>query len=110
VRVRGVPQPISDLGASAVQPFSLASSQNQLQFDFVSIGFRPAERRRYQYMLEGADAEWRPTEARSVNYASLPPGSYRFLVRAVDSSGTSSLEPATAAFTILRVRSSSRSS
>ena len=101
VRVRGVPQPISELGESAVQPFSLGSSQNQLQFDFVSISFRPAEKRRYQYMLEGADTDWRTTEARSVNYASLPPDSYRFLVRAVDSSGALSPAPATASFTIL---------
>jgi hypothetical protein len=102
VRVRGVPQPISELGESAVPRFSLATSQNQLQFDFVSIGFRPAERPRYQYMLEGADAAWTPpTELRTVNYASLPPGPYRFLVRAVDPSGTPSAMPATASFTIL---------
>jgi len=101
VRVRGVPQPISELGESAVPPFSLASGQNQLQFDFVSISFRPAEKRRYQYMLEGADTDWRTTESRSVNYASLPPSSYRFLVRAMDSAGTLSATPATASFTIL---------
>jgi ligand-binding sensor domain-containing protein/two-component sensor histidine kinase len=101
VRVRGAAQPISELGESAIQPFSLATTQNQLQFDFVSVSFRPAERPRYQYMLEGADADWRTTEARSVNYASLPPDSYRFLVRAVDSSGALSPAPATASFTIL---------
>ena len=101
VRARGVPQPISELGESAVQPFSLATSQNQLQFDFVSIGFRPAERSRYQYMMENADTDWRTTESRTVNYASLPPGSYRFLVRAVDSGGALSPTPATASFTIL---------
>jgi ligand-binding sensor domain-containing protein/two-component sensor histidine kinase len=102
VRVRGVPQPISELGESVVPPFELAASQNQLQFDFVSISFRPAEKRRYQYMLEGVDAAWTPpTELRTVNYASLPPASYRFLVRAVDPSGTPSAAPATAAFTIL---------
>jgi len=102
VRVRGVPQPISELGESAVPQFSLPTSQNQLQFDFVSIGFRPGERPRYQYMLEGADTAWTPpTELRTVNFASLPPASYRFLVRAVDPSGAPSATPATAAFTIL---------
>ncbi len=101
VRVRGVPQPISENGESAVQPFSLATNQNQLQFDFVSIGFRPAERSRYQYMMEGADSDWHTTESRSVNYASLPPASYRFLVRAVDSAGALSPAPASVSFTIL---------
>jgi len=101
VRVRGVERPISESGESDVRSFSLTHTQNQLQFDFVSISFRPAEKRRYQYMLEGADTDWRTTEARSVNYASLPPNSYRFLVRAVDSSGALSAAPATATLTIL---------
>jgi signal transduction histidine kinase len=101
VRVRGIPLPISELGESIIPAFSLTNSQNQLQFDFVSITFRPAEKRRYQYKLENADTDWRPTDARTVNYASLPPGSYRFLVRAVDSAGTLSVPPAIAAFTIL---------
>jgi signal transduction histidine kinase/ligand-binding sensor domain-containing protein len=101
VRVRGIPQPISELGSSVIPPFSLSNSQNQLQFDFVSITFRPAERRRYQYKLENVDTDWRPTASNSVNYASLPPGSYRFLVRAVDSAGAVSAPPAIAVFTIL---------
>jgi signal transduction histidine kinase/streptogramin lyase len=101
VRVRGITQPISELGEIAVPPFVLASSHNQLQFDFVSINFRPAEKRRYQYKLENADTDWRRTESRSVNYASLPPGTYRFLVRAMNSAGALSLSPATASFTIL---------
>jgi ligand-binding sensor domain-containing protein/two-component sensor histidine kinase len=101
VRVRGIPQPIYELGESAVHPFSLPAGQNQMQFDFVSITFRPAEKRRYQYMLESADTDWRLTDERTVNYANLPPGSYRFLVRAVDSAGVFSPTPATASFTIL---------
>jgi signal transduction histidine kinase len=53
-------------------------------------------------MLEGADAAWTaPTELRTVNYASLPPASYRFLVSALDPSGTPSATPATASFTKL---------
>src|SRR4029450_3498469 len=37
----------------------------------------------------------------SVNYASLSPGRYRFLVRAVTSDGSVTQKPATVAFTIL---------
>jgi signal transduction histidine kinase len=98
--VRGVPRSVSELGETAIPTFSLGSKQDQLQFDFVSINFRPAEKRRYQYRLEGADTDWHTTESTSVNYASLNPGSYRFLVRAVDSAGVPSDEPASASFTI----------
>ena len=49
-----------------------------------------------------ADHDWSPpTEQRSVNYASLSPGRYLFKVRAVNSEGTASLEPAAVALTIL---------
>ncbi len=57
---------------------------------------------RYQYRLEGADADWSAlSEQRTVTFASLAPGRYRFLVRAVNSDGIASAEPATIAFTIL---------
>jgi signal transduction histidine kinase len=53
-------------------------------------------------MLEGADADWsRPTELHTVNYANLRSSDYRFLVRAVNSDGTVSAEPAVLSFTIL---------
>ena len=51
---------------------------------------------RYQYRLEGADADWSAlSEQRTVTYASLSPGRYTFLVRAVNSDGVVSAEPAT---------------
>src|SRR5262249_59360002 len=57
---------------------------------------------RYEYLLEGADVGWRPpTAERSVSYANLAPGTYRFLVRAVTADGATSTVPASVAFTIL---------
>jgi len=52
--------------------------------------------------LEGADRDWSAlTDERTVNYASLRPGNYHFLVRAVTAGGVTSVSPATVAFTIL---------
>src|SRR5262249_51148467 len=57
---------------------------------------------RYEYLLEGADVGWTPpTAERSVSYANLAPGAYRFLVRAVTADGVVSTVPASVAFTIL---------
>ena len=57
---------------------------------------------RYQYRLEGADADWSaPSEHRTVTFASLAPGRYRFFVRAVNSDGIVSAEAAAIDFRIL---------
>ena len=39
-----------------------------------------------------------PTDNRTVNYASLSPGNYRFLARAITTDGVVSLRPATLSF------------
>jgi ligand-binding sensor domain-containing protein/signal transduction histidine kinase len=102
VRVRGVSRPLAEFGQSTVSGLLLQPNQNQLQFDFVGLGFAPGERLRYQYRLDGADRNWSPpTELHSINYASLRPGSYTFQVRAVNVEGAVSLQPASVAFTVL---------
>ena len=98
--IGGVASPISDLGQSAVAGLRLRGTP--LRIDFVGLGFSPGEFLRYQYKLEGEDADWSaPTDQRAVVYASLSPGSYRFLVRAVASEGTVSRQPARVEFTVL---------
>ena len=64
---------------------------------------RSGEVLRYQYRLDGADADWsEPTRQRTVTYASLAPGRYTFIVRAVSSDGIASDRPATVTFRILQ--------
>ena len=100
VSVGGVARAISDLGQTAVSGLRLP--QRPLRVDYVGLGFLPGETLRYQYMLEGADRDWSaPTDQRTVIYARLAAGSYRFLVRAVAGNGLSSPQPASVAFTIL---------
>jgi ligand-binding sensor domain-containing protein len=96
----GVARAISDLGQSAL--IGLRFQQIPLRLDFVGLGFQPGEALRYQYMLEGADRDWSaPTGERSVTYANLAPGGYRFRVRALSADGASSPQPALVEFTIL---------
>ena len=98
--VGGVTQPLSDLGQTSVS--GLRFPERSLRVDYVGLGFRPGLDLRYQYMLEGADHEWSaPTEQRSVIYASLTPGSYRFRVRAVVADTAAGPPPATVQFRIL---------
>jgi len=93
---------LSALGETRVALPDLASDRNQLQVEFVGLSFVPGEVLRYQYKLENTDRDWTiPVEARSVNYARLAPGAYTFLVRAVNSDGVVSENPAIVQFTIL---------
>jgi ligand-binding sensor domain-containing protein len=102
LRVRGAPRPVSALGESDLRGIELAPDQNQLELEFVSLRFGTGETLRYQYRLEGRDANWIPAgEQRTVTYASLAPGGYQWQVRALTADGVASERPATLGFTIL---------
>ena len=101
LRVAGVPEPVSALGEREMSLPDLAPGRNNLQIDFVALGFGAGDVR-YQYRLEGTAADWTtPSEQRTVNFASLAPGRYRFLVRAIDADGVMSPAAATVSFTVL---------
>ncbi|HEY9401200.1 MAG TPA: two-component regulator propeller domain-containing protein [Pyrinomonadaceae bacterium] len=105
LQIAGVRRPVSDLGESRIENLRLRSDQNQVQIDFLGLGFATGEVLRYRYKLEGAAAgdDWSaPNDQRSVTFANLSPGSYRFLVRAVNTDGVESAEAASVAFVILR--------
>src|SRR5207244_12859638 len=57
---------------------------------------------KYKYKLVGANDGWSaPTDQRTINYASLSPGRYRFMVRAVTADGSISPAPAIINFRVL---------
>jgi ligand-binding sensor domain-containing protein/signal transduction histidine kinase len=102
VRLGGVPYPVSDLGETQLRLPDLRPSQNQVEIEFGGLQFAAGETLRYQFGMEGGDLEWGPLAVgRSVNYAGLRPGRYRFRVRAINSAGVASAQPATVTFLIL---------
>jgi len=102
LRIAGDSYAISALGETDVSGLTLNATQNQLSIDFVGLGFAAGEALRYQYRLAGADPDWSaPTDQRTINYAGLSAGSYRFMVRAVTADGSISPTPATINFIIL---------
>ena len=102
LRIAGVQQPVSQLGDAGIEKGALAHTENNFQIEFFGLDFRAGENLRYQYRLEGADADWsEPTDSRTVTYANLQPGNYRFLVRAINSDGAASENPAVVSFKIL---------
>jgi ligand-binding sensor domain-containing protein/signal transduction histidine kinase len=102
LKIMGVPQALSELGETQLAHSDLSPSRNEVEIEFLSLDFRQGAELRYQYMLQGTDKHWSAsTDERKVLYPSLPPGQYRFLVRAVASDGSASSQPAVAAFTVL---------
>jgi signal transduction histidine kinase/ligand-binding sensor domain-containing protein len=103
LRIAGEDYSVSPLGQREVFVPEQGASRNNLQIDFLSISTTGDDSTRYQYKLEGADEDWsQPNTERSVTFANLSPGSYRFLVRAVNSDGVASENPARVSFAIAR--------
>ncbi|MGH9801052.1 MAG: ligand-binding sensor domain-containing protein, partial [Blastocatellia bacterium] len=97
----GRPQPIPELGQNEVHGLELEPNQSQLQIEFFGLSFAAGAELRYQYRFEGVDRDWSAPGAQRTVTASLSPGSYRFLVRAVNASGQFSESPAVISFRIL---------
>ena len=101
LRIEGVARRLSELGETNLPQFDLPANQTQVSVDFVGLGASVGEELRYQYLLEGANREWSaPTTERTINYATLAPGRYRFQVRAINADGRASRIPASFAFII----------
>ena len=102
IRIENNDLALSQGGETKIFLPDLYPGNDRLQFEFIGLTFEPGEVLQYQYKIEGADKTWgASTPQRSVIYAHLHPGSYRFLVRAVTSDGLVSPQPASVDFRIL---------
>ncbi len=99
VRVNGNSQSIAGLGQSRIAGLEFDPTQNNIQIEFFGISF--SSPLKYRYKLDDASDWSAPSQDRSVNLASLQPGSYRFLVQAINADGATSETPASVSFTVL---------
>ncbi len=97
LRVEGVPQSVSIMGASEIPALELDSDQRQIAVDFLGLGTNLGERLKYEYRF--GDADWTQTIERTVNFTNLAAGEYLMEVRAQTADRIYSL-PATVAFRI----------
>jgi hypothetical protein len=101
VRVAGVAHPLSELGETNVGHIDVAWYRNSVEIEFSAMDFQAPEQLRYQFRLLGATGEWsEPTPNPAVHFSNLAPGSYQFLVRAINADGLTSPTPASFAYTI----------
>jgi ligand-binding sensor domain-containing protein len=91
---------VNGLARNSDSTWQFDHDDNHVRFSFLGISFRNAGNTIYRYRLLGLDSQWVLTDNRSVEFASLPPGDYRFEVMARNDDGTWSLSPDTFAFVI----------
>ena len=99
IRVAGEERPLPERGVREAAPVRLSAGQDNLLVEYVALSFFTGRPLRYEYRLYGLDGVWSaPTEMTAVHYARLPPGSYRFAVRALTTDGLTSPQEATFTF------------
>lgn len=81
------------------------SDQTSFTIEFSVCNFPSAGENTFYYMLDGLDRQWIPLAAgsRSVTYSNLPPGSYRFMLKAANCDGLMSEHSASIGIRILPV-------
>jgi signal transduction histidine kinase len=100
VRIAGALYRMAAVGQKEVSGVELQPGQSQLHVEFAGLGL--GDDLRYQFKLEGAETDWSaPTGQRSVEYAQLSPGRYRFLVRALTDDGAQSPQTAAVIFLVM---------
>ena len=81
-----VPAGPASIFARAITPpagLRLAPGRHLFEFHYTGISFDSPERVQFQCQLEGLDPSWIPEGGdRVARYSSVPPGRYRFLVKA----------------------------
>lgn len=66
----------------------LSHDQSVIGFEFVSLSYMAPEKNKYAYILEGFEKEWTQLKGEpKVTYTNLPPGEYRFRVKASNNDG-----------------------
>lgn len=91
---------IVDETAELKPEYELAYDQNYLLINYGGAAYSNAEKLQYSFMLEGLDTRWRFTDQTSVQYTTLPPGSYTFRVRTMNKDGIWSEDDAVMTFHI----------
>lgn len=89
---------LNNLPKTLVLPYD----KNHITFDFIGVCITNPNKVKYQFKLEGADADWfPPTSKTEATYSSLPAGDYTFHLKAMNNDGLWNSKDVTYKFTIL---------
>ncbi len=79
---------VNTIEGVAASGITYPPGSGELEFHFMGLSFTAPERVRYRYLLEGFNRQWIDAgDRRDAFYTNIPPGTYRFRVRAANSNG-----------------------
>lgn len=83
-------EPLSTAGGITIEP-----GKRDLEIRYTGISLIKSDQVKFQYKLQGHDKDWIDAGTRrTAHYSYLPPGGYTFLVKAANSDGVWSEQPA----------------
>lgn len=75
-------------GTQRTSPVFIPPGSRRIEIHYTGLSFSAPPTVRFQYFLEGDDSKWVDAGTRRIAYYThVPPGSYRFLVKAVNNDG-----------------------
>ncbi len=74
--------------------------ENYIVISYIGLSYRDAGNIQYRYRMEGIDTGWVYTKFTSAQYPKLPPGSYSFIVSAMNNDGVWNTHPVSVHFSI----------
>ena len=81
-------------------PEIIPHKHNSIRIDYIGLNYQNAADIIYRYTIPEINEQWSETALRSVNYSSLPPGTYTFLVQARKKGTATFSAPVAITFTI----------
>jgi ligand-binding sensor domain-containing protein/class 3 adenylate cyclase len=85
-------KPLAERGAK----YTVLPGKDRVTFTYTALSYVIPQRVNFEYRLEGFDRQWiKAGTARSISYTNLPPGTYRFHVKAENNDGVANENGAT---------------
>ncbi len=91
---------IMNRDTSIQKSFALSYNQNFLKINYIGFSYKDPETIQYKYVMLGLDKDWTYTYNNTVQYTTLPPGEYKFVVRSMNKKGIWSESDASVTFRI----------
>ena len=82
------------------EKLDLEHHQNNIKISFTGLGYKNAGKLEYRYKMQGIDTTWAHTRNREVQYPTLPPGKYSFMVSVRNAGSVWNPAAASIAFTV----------
>lgn len=83
---------INDSSRAVMANYGLKYSENNIRIRFIALSYKKAGKLQYRYKMKGLNSDWNYTQEREIQYTTLPPGRYTFILSVLNASGTWSRE------------------